>query len=120
MLRAARGGVPSGSVAAGRSAAREGPLHDPAHLAQARAVLGGAPSDDWLDSAGPQLTAVLVVVIAAIGDHALGSLARTTDPATHWPDPVHEGQQLGDVVTVTARQADRQRDARGIDDQMVL
>jgi hypothetical protein len=38
-------------------------------------VLGGAAGDDWLDAAGPQLAAVVVVVIAAVGDQAVGALA---------------------------------------------
>jgi hypothetical protein len=49
----------------------EGPLDDPAQLAQAGAVLGVAPGDDGLDATLPQLAAVLVVVIAAVGDELL-------------------------------------------------
>jgi hypothetical protein len=33
---------------------------------------------------------------------------------------VQQRQQLGDVVAVAARERDRQRDARRVDEQMVL
>ena len=47
----------------------ERPLHHPAHPAESGAVLGTAPRDHWFDASAPQLATVLVVVMAAIGDH---------------------------------------------------
>jgi hypothetical protein len=51
----------------------EGPLDDPAALAEARAVLGLAACDDGFDAACPQRASVLVVVIAAVGDQLVGA-----------------------------------------------
>ncbi len=83
-------------------------------------MLGATAGDDWLDPTCPQFTAIFVVVIAAIGDHAIGTLTGAADFAAHRADAVHERQQLGDVVAVAARERDRKRDARRVDDQMVL
>jgi hypothetical protein len=96
---------------------REGPLDHPPLAAQPRAVALAAPRDHRLDAAGPQLTAVLVVVIAAVGQQPLGALARPADLAAHRPDAVDERKQLGDVVAVPAGQADGQRDTAGIGEQ---
>ena len=76
----------------------EGALDDPAQLAQAGAVLGVAPGDDRLDAPAPELAAVLVVVIAAVGDELLGALARPARLAADRADAVDQGQQLSDVV----------------------
>ena len=51
----------------------EGALNDPAQFAQAGAMLGGAAGNDRLDASRPELSAVLVVVIVAVGDQALGA-----------------------------------------------
>jgi hypothetical protein len=93
-------------------------LNDPAQLAQARAVLGAAAGDDGLDPAALELAAVLVVVIAAVGDHAVGAKPGAADLAAHRADAVDQGQQLGDVVAVAAGQADGQRDAGRVDEQV--
>jgi hypothetical protein len=64
---------------------REAALDDPALCAQARSVLDAAPGDDRLDPASPQQAAVLVVVIAAIGQQPVGLLARSTPLAFDRP-----------------------------------
>jgi hypothetical protein len=87
----------------------EGSLDDPAHSPEARAVLGGAAGDDRVDAAGPQLAAVLVVVIAAVGDQAVGALAWPPGLAADRADTVDQRQQLGDVVSVAAGQRGGQR-----------
>jgi hypothetical protein len=86
----------------------EGPLDDPAHPPGARAELGCAAGDDRLDAAGPQLAAVLVVVIAAVGDQAVGALAWPAGLAADRADTVDPRQQLGESfrlppVSVAAR-----------------
>lgn len=60
------------------------------------------------------------MVIAAVGDNALGAPTRSSDLPTDRPDAVDERQQLGDVVAVAAGQRDRQRDAGRVDQEMVL
>ena len=98
----------------------EGPLDDPAQDAEARAVRGVAPRDDGLDAARPELAAVRVEVVAAVGDQPVGALAGAANPAADGGDAVDERQQLGDVVAVAAGQRDGQRDAACVDQQAVL
>jgi hypothetical protein len=98
----------------------EGSLDDPALLAKPGAVGDAAAGDPRSDPAGPQLPAVDAVVIAAVGEQ----LPRTVPGRVAWPADgrhrVEQGQQLGDVVAVAAGQADGQRDADGVADQVVL
>jgi hypothetical protein len=98
----------------------EGSLNDPAFFAQARAVHSAAPGDHGLHATRPELAAVLVMVIASIGEQPLGASSRTPRPAGDWADTIDQGQQLGDVVAVPAGQADRERNAVRVGDQMVL
>jgi hypothetical protein len=69
-----------------------------------------------------QQPAVLVMVIAAVSEEPVGLLAWPSDLSGDRPavEVFDQCQQLGDVVAVTASDADRQRDAAGIDEQMVL
>ena len=101
---------------------REAALDDPAHRAQARAVLGAASRDDGLDAALPEQPAVLVVVIATIGEDQVRLLARPAGLAgdRSGAQVVEQRQQLGDVVALAASQRDRERDASGVDEQVVL
>jgi hypothetical protein len=101
---------------------REAALDDPALAAKAGAVAASAPRDAVADAAVAQQLAVLVVVIAAVGDDQVGLLARPAELAGDRPgvQVVQQRQQLGDVVAVAAGQRDRQRDAAGVDEQVVL
>jgi hypothetical protein len=54
----------------------EAALHDPALGAEPGAVVLTAPRDQGLDAAGPELAAVLVVVIAPVGEQSIGASAR--------------------------------------------
>lgn len=83
-------------------------------------MVGAAASDHWLDAARPQLATVLVVVLAAVREHSLGSSSGVSSPAAHRPNSVDQRQELSDVVAVSAREADRQRDAARVGQQMVL
>jgi len=75
---------------------REAALHDPALAAQAGAMRDASASDDGLDAALPEQPAVLVVVVAAIGEHDVGLLARPADLAGHRPgvQVIQQRQQL--------------------------
>jgi hypothetical protein len=53
-------------------------------------MLGSTTRDDRLDPSLPELAAVLVVVIAAVGDHPIGVLARTADLAGHGAELIDE------------------------------
>ena len=61
----------------------EGALDDPAVAAESGSV-GGLPScDHWLDPSLPDEAAVLVVVVAAVGDDAVGPSPRSADAAAY-------------------------------------
>jgi hypothetical protein len=101
---------------------REATLDDPALAAEAGSVLGAAAGDHGLDAARPQQSAVLVVVIAAVGEQAVGLAAGPAGLARDRAgvQRVQERQQLRDVVAVAARERDGQRDAAGVDEQVVF
>jgi hypothetical protein len=101
---------------------REAAFDDPALASEAGAVLGAAPGDHGLDASGPQQASVLVVVIAAVGEHGVGFLARPADLASDGPgvQVIEQRQQLGDVVAVAAGQRDSERDPGRVDEQVVL
>lgn len=65
---------------------------------------------------------MLVVVIATVGEQPVGLLARPSELAGDRPavQVFKQRDQLGDVVALPAGEGDRQRDAAGIDEQMVL
>jgi len=81
----------------------EGPLDDPTSPTEPGAVLRLAASDDGFDASRADEAAVLVVVVAAIGDDLLGATTGPADLASHRRDPLEERDQLGDVVAVAAR-----------------
>jgi hypothetical protein len=60
------------------------------------------------------------VVIAAVGEHELGALARAADLPRDRRDTVDQRRQLGDIVAVAAGEADRQRNAVAVGQQVVL
>ena len=55
-------------------------LDDPALATKTGTVVGSAASDERLDAAQPELVAVDVVVVAAVGDQPSWPVARATDP----------------------------------------
>ena len=59
----------------------EGAFDDPAVAAESGAVFALTPSDQRLDAALPDETAVLVVVVAAVGDHCPESASWSADAA---------------------------------------
>jgi hypothetical protein len=79
-----------------------------------------AASDQRLDAAAPQFAPVLVVVVAAVGYDVVGPLARAARLAGDPTDPVDQREELGDVVAVGAGVGRKQRDALGVDDQVVF
>ena len=98
----------------------EGALDDPAGTAESRAVPGRAPSDLRTDATSPQLAAVLVVVIAAVGDNTLRPPARVTNRAAHGRDALDQRQQLRDVVAIAAGDRPRKRDPGRVYEKVML
>jgi len=98
----------------------EGALDHPALAPEARAV-GGAPAGDHRADAAPaHQAAVLVVVVGAIAEQLGGALAGPADPPADRAHRIDQRHQLGDVVAVAAGERHRQRDPRGLDQQVVL
>jgi hypothetical protein len=100
----------------------KGALDDPALAAQAGAVRDVAAGDHGLDGPGPEQASMLVEVIAAVGQDEIGLGSGPADLAGDRPgaELVQQRDQLGDVVAVAAGQGHGQRDAGGVDDQVVL
>jgi hypothetical protein len=63
-------------------------------------MLVRAPREHRLHAAAPQFAAVLVVVIAAIGDHLVGAPARPAAFARDGTDPIDQREQLRHVVAI--------------------
>ena len=97
-------------------------LDDPALAPEARAVGGAATGDPVADPPRPQEAPVVVVVIATVGEQAIGLSAGSADlaPDRAGGQVVEQRQELGDVVAVTAGQRDGQRDPGRIDQEVVL
>ena len=91
----------------------EAALHDPALTAETGAVWGTAFGDDWLDTARPEQSAVLLEVVPTVGQEPVRLLAWTADLPAYRPcgKIIKERDELRDVVTVPAGQRDGQRDA---------
>ncbi len=101
---------------------REAALDDPALTAQPGAVFAAAASDHRFDAALPEQPAVLVVVVAAIGEDRVGLPAGPAELAGDRPgvQVIQQRHELGDVVAVAARQGDGERDAGRVDEEVVL
>ena len=98
----------------------EGALDDPAVATEPGAVRCLAASDHGLDAALPDETAVLVVVVAAVGENAVGTAPRPADASANRRHPVEQLEQLGDVVAVAAGERPGERDAAAVYKEVVL
>ena len=81
---------------------------------------GATAGDLRGDAALPQQPAVLVVVVATVGEHLARPSFRSAPAAANGRDGVDQGEQLGDVVTVATGQDDGQGKPVGVGDQVVL
>lgn len=95
-------------------------LDDPAFFAQARAVRALRGRDLWLDPAPPQLAVVALGPVGAISEQPPGTTTWPSPATAYGRDRIDEGNQLADVVAVGGGQADGERDASAVGDQMVL
>jgi hypothetical protein len=98
----------------------EGALDDPAVAAEPGAVLGLAASDHGLDAALPDEPAVLVVVVAAVGDQGCRPASGAAEAATDGRYRIEQFDQLRDVVAVAAGERPGERDAAAVYEQVVL
>ena len=88
----------------------EGALDDPAVTAEPGAVVGASAGDLGRDAAAAELATVALVVIAAVRVQPVRASAWSADPSAHRRYPVDEGDQLGDVMAVTAGDRPGERD----------
>jgi hypothetical protein len=98
----------------------EGAFNDPAIAAEMGSVLGLAASDHRLDATPPEEPAVLVVVVAAIGEQRLRPATRPATTAAHRWDAIEQFEQLGDVVAVGGGQRPGERQPAAVYEQVVL
>jgi hypothetical protein len=98
----------------------EGALDDPAGAAEAGAVLGVATCDLGAHPSPSQFAAVLVVVVASVGEHAVRPFAGPPDLAAHRRDTLDERDKLGDVVAVAARNTPSERDPGRVYEKVML
>ncbi len=95
-------------------------LDDPAVAAEAGTVFDLAASDQRLHATLPDEPAVLIVVVAAVGNQRRRATAWPADFSAHWRHSVEELKQLRDVVAVAARERPGKRDPAGVYEEMVL
>jgi len=80
---------------------------------------GAAGGDPRRDPALAELAAVAVVVVAAVGEQLPRPAAGPAASAPDRRNGIDQRDELGDVVAVAAGEADGQRDAAVVDDQVV-
>ena len=97
----------------------EGAFDDPAVAAEVGSVLGLAAGDHRLGAALPEEAAVLVVVVAAVGEQRARSAARAARTAAHRRDAVEQLEQLGDVVAVGGGERSGQRQPAAVYEQLM-
>jgi hypothetical protein len=83
-------------------------------------VVGAASGDVRDDAHGAQQTAVLVVVVAAVGVDSLWPAQGAATSAADRRDRLDERQELSDVVAVAAGESDSQRQPVRVADQVML
>jgi hypothetical protein len=98
----------------------ERPLDDPAVAAEARAVLGLAACDQRPDPARPEQPAVLVVVVAAVGDEPVRPPPGPATTAADRRDRVEQREQLRDIVATRWCRRPGQQQPAGVGQDVVL
>jgi len=99
---------------------RDGSLDDPTVDTQSTAVLGPTPCQGRRDMALTQLPTVRLRVIGPVPLDTIRAPAGPSDLARDGRNRIDQRQQLRDVVAIGSRDLDRQRNATGIGDQMML
>jgi hypothetical protein len=95
-------------------------LDDVAEDAQARTVRRASLCDHGSDSALPEESTVLVVVVTAVGQEGIWSSAWSSYAARDGRDLGEERQKSSDVIAVSAGQRYRERDALAVGDDVAL
>ncbi len=98
----------------------QGSLNHPTIDSEAAAVLGEALGQDRLDPQRAQCLSVRLRVISSVSLNLVRSPARPPSPAPNWWNGLHQGQQLGHVMTISSRQDGGQGDSLGVGNQVVF
>jgi hypothetical protein len=98
----------------------EGAFNNPAVTSEPGAVLALAASNDGFDAALPDEAAVLVVVVAAVGDQRPRPASGPTGSTADGRHTIEQHEQLGDVVAVAARERPGERDPAAVYEEVVL
>jgi len=99
---------------------RKCPLDDPAPSSQTAAVLGTAHRQQRQDAASSQPGSDGLCIVAAVSHHRIWATSRPSPRALEWRNRIHQRQCLLRVVSVGAGQANRERHAPPVADQMTL
>jgi hypothetical protein len=91
----------------------EGAFDDPALAAEPRGVSASSSGDHGLHASLADESPVLVMVVAAISEHALWPPTRSAGATAHRWYTVEQREQLRHIVAVAARERPRERDAAG-------
>ena len=95
-------------------------LDRPAVTAEARAVVGAASGDAGPDAAPAKLAAMGPVVVGAIGVEGSWPARRPPVRSSDRGHPIEQRHQLSDVMAVAGAHAPGERDAGGVDQEVVL
>jgi hypothetical protein len=95
-------------------------LDDPAPSSQTAAVLGTAHRQQWQDAASSQPRSDGLCIVAAVSHHRIWATLRPSPRALEWRNRISQRQCLLRVVSVGAGQANRERRAPPVADQMTL
>jgi hypothetical protein len=95
-------------------------LDDPTGAAEPGTVPALAARDLRRDPKLPELTPILVVVVAAVGEQPRGPSARPSDSAAHRRHALDQRDQLRDVVAVSTRDRPGKRDPGRVYEKVML
>ena len=99
---------------------RNSPLYNPSAYPQTTSIAGKPLSQKGPDAVSAKLPTVRLAIVSTIPQHRSRTPERSADLTCNQRDRIDQRQQLGEMVTIRARQSDGQRDAVGIGHQMVF
>src|SRR6185503_9727010 len=98
----------------------KGAFHDPAMPSQTLAALDATPGDPRLDGAPAQCPSAVREIVALVGLQLDRSPARPSATLAHWRHGIEQFFKEPAVVDVCRAEADSERDAPGVGDQVAL
>ena len=98
----------------------EGAFDEPAFASELGAVLGLAACEQRSDPAFADEAAVLVGVVAAVGEQRVWPVTRPAGASAYRRHPVEQLEQLRDVVAVGGGQRPGERQPAAVYEQVVL